>query len=277
MIRAYVINLDRDTEKWYYVKEKLSELGLDVQRIPGILYDGTERCQEVLELNSARPIWHPPLAKAPMGCQASHLRAVKTFLETGEEYCIILEDDITPITTEPKKFMREIEEVIKEAPSDWQGISLHSDSIIPGVCPVGSWSSNGCTSCAAYILNRKGAYSILRNPWKVSDGYRQMVWKEYYSRPENLFVTDESSSKTAPTTSSASCIHRLSRNVKGKRWHMRGEKSLSYCLEYQVGEICGITFRSLHIILLLLILLIIVLPGSLKYPIFCLLILFIPF
>ena len=78
---AYLINLDRRPDRWYEFVEQSKELELPISRFSAV--DGLEISKSELRL--------PPSVAA---CWMSHQAVAREFLETGAEYCLVMEDDI---------------------------------------------------------------------------------------------------------------------------------------------------------------------------------------
>ena len=78
---AHLINLDRRPDRWYEFVGKSEELDLPISRFSAV--DGLEISKSELRL--------PPSVAA---CWMSHQAVAREFLETGADYCLVLEDDI---------------------------------------------------------------------------------------------------------------------------------------------------------------------------------------
>lgn len=103
MIKSYVINLDRNSERLEHIDRRFKELGLSYERIPAI--DGKALSKEKFESFAAqRPmtgtgdsyssgkqrIWTP----ASMGCFLSHFEAWRRIADGDDDYGAIFEDDV---------------------------------------------------------------------------------------------------------------------------------------------------------------------------------------
>lgn len=102
MIKSYVINLDRNPERFAHIDARFKELGLSYERIPAV--DGKQIPRETFEaFAAARPmsgtgdsystgqrVWTP----SSMGCFLSHFEAWRRISEGADEYGAIFEDDI---------------------------------------------------------------------------------------------------------------------------------------------------------------------------------------
>lgn len=93
----FVINLDDSSERLDQVTAQLSAQKADFTRISG--YDGRKiNPADVPEYDSAatRAYIGRDMHGGEIGCCISHIRAIKTFVETGAPYGLILEDDAQP-------------------------------------------------------------------------------------------------------------------------------------------------------------------------------------
>jgi GR25 family glycosyltransferase involved in LPS biosynthesis len=78
-MRAYVINLNSRTDRWFSVMEQSLSLGIPLVRIEALSKD--EVVNEPFVTSAVAAAWY------------SHKKAMSIFLSTGEEYALILEDD----------------------------------------------------------------------------------------------------------------------------------------------------------------------------------------
>ena len=78
-----LINLEKRTDRLLKMQSRLA--GIDYTRIDAIAAENIPDNIGVLESN---------LSKPELACNASHIKALKTFLKTDNEACIILEDDV---------------------------------------------------------------------------------------------------------------------------------------------------------------------------------------
>jgi GR25 family glycosyltransferase involved in LPS biosynthesis len=150
--KFYYINLDRSPERKERMENIFKQYKLDFQRIQAV--DGKE-------LSS----WDQRLNPYEQGCTLSHLKAIEAFYESGEEYGIICEDDMTfeffPLWKKP------IKSIIQDAPSDWEIILLgyiiwpqnykYLQTLYNPFIPI------VYNSTLSYVINRQGAEKILKN------------------------------------------------------------------------------------------------------------------
>lgn len=91
---AYIINLDGSDTRWRSATAQLDKLNLSHVRVPAI--DGRNRpLSDFPTYNSAktRQRYKRDLNGGEIGCYLSHIRALNMFIESGDDSCVILEDD----------------------------------------------------------------------------------------------------------------------------------------------------------------------------------------
>ncbi|MBL4807335.1 MAG: glycosyltransferase family 25 protein [Rhodobacteraceae bacterium] len=90
---TYLINLDRRPDRLAFIDAQLAQLGMPYTRISAA--DGSNP-EEI-----GFPQDHPQISNMEYGCYLSHVKALKTFLQTDALQCMILEDDIILATRTP--------------------------------------------------------------------------------------------------------------------------------------------------------------------------------
>ncbi|MGC4410991.1 glycosyl transferase family 25 (plasmid) [Rhizobium rosettiformans] len=94
-IRLFAINLDRSTDRWLRLSSRANELGLGVTRVSAV--DGKWTAKDEREatddLAFRRNTGRLMLA-GEYGCYRSHIRALHTFLDSGVDVGLIIEDDV---------------------------------------------------------------------------------------------------------------------------------------------------------------------------------------
>lgn len=80
-MKAYVINLDSRPDRWDSVERQSDRLGLDVVRISAVSITDVDKDLECFVAPGVSATWK------------SHQQAMKVFLDTGDKYGLILEDD----------------------------------------------------------------------------------------------------------------------------------------------------------------------------------------
>lgn len=164
-ILAYVINLDRSTDRLQAVTADAAAAGLELIRVPAV--DGKTvpaQARTILdETGFRRDHGKRPMA-GEYGCYASHIRVLGEFLKTGEQVALVFEDDV--------RIPSDIHEIVAEirATDDWDVVKL-SHHRLKGLRPDRNLSKGrrlgrpvfGPTgSSAAYLVNRHAAERLSR-------------------------------------------------------------------------------------------------------------------
>ena len=91
-MKIYLVNMDRSTDRLSIMKERLSNLGLTFERISAV--DGYKLSQVEKEMVVAPNLRYPyNLTLGEVGCFLSHKKCWQEFLNSNEEWALILEDD----------------------------------------------------------------------------------------------------------------------------------------------------------------------------------------
>lgn len=167
----YVINLDRDENRMASLAGSLQALNLAYTRIPAVLGKAVPDWEQLVDapLYSARNRLPMPRA-GEVGCYLSHLKAMETFLQTGEPWCVILEDDVE-VRPECLEVLRGLAEK-----DDWDlvklfcfhsGLPVRKRSLTTSHHLVVHLTRT--TSSAAYALNRRAAETLLKSMRPISE------------------------------------------------------------------------------------------------------------
>lgn len=91
-MKAYVINLDRDTERMAHVARQGAEHGIDWLRVPAV----DKRNEEIVRrAGKARPgRLGFTMSAGAIACFESHRKAWKQVVDSGEPYGAVFEDDV---------------------------------------------------------------------------------------------------------------------------------------------------------------------------------------
>ncbi len=170
---VYVINMDRATDRWSRVSGRLAAQGLSVVRVAAL--DASTDRDAVLRLRGLKvgadgKTLRPSIADgrpytAPEeGCFQSHLKALRSFLDSNTEHGVIAEDDILP----QQDFAQVVAalaarpglEIVKLEAAIWQG----ARPVMP-LGPVAgrrlAASFRASSGSACYLVSRKGAAKLL--------------------------------------------------------------------------------------------------------------------
>jgi len=190
MIDAYVINLDRQIENYQRVADAMNDLGgFDVQRVSAI--DG-KRGEHLDQMkHHVGYICRETCPDSVIAIALSHKKVAKLVLDSGVDYALVLEDDVTPAGD---GFHEKLHRAMAEVPEDWDIIQLHCHG---AYCERGSNKvSRLDASFAAYLLSRRGAQKMLdlsiNNHIDIQTS-NDSTFKKFKSKTD-LFATDESDS-----------------------------------------------------------------------------------
>jgi GR25 family glycosyltransferase involved in LPS biosynthesis len=209
-ISAWVLNLDIGSgpERWENIKKY--KTGLNIRKFAAVngkkmfstkesiinspLF--TENCKLNLLERRSNSVEEVHLLGSA-GCYLSHIAALKEFLATGDEFAIILEDDIDLSKFEKENSFKEyLNSKVKELPDDWDiwafgkssVFSLQSDppkrpssyyetylrplldlkfrAMKPGYYPIGSY-----TGAIGYLISKKGAEIVVNTAFPMENNY----------------------------------------------------------------------------------------------------------
>lgn len=95
-VGAYVINLDRAKERWEFIKPQVEALQIPYERVSAV--DGNKLSKkfinEIVDEVSYTKFFRMPPEIGTIGCSLSHEKVWKKFLESGNEFALIFEDDV---------------------------------------------------------------------------------------------------------------------------------------------------------------------------------------
>jgi GR25 family glycosyltransferase involved in LPS biosynthesis len=80
-IKSFVINLDRETDRWKSVLLEIEKIGTPVKRV------------EAVDMKLLAPDQNPFVTSGVYACWESHRKIYREFIDTGGEYALIFEDD----------------------------------------------------------------------------------------------------------------------------------------------------------------------------------------
>jgi glycosyl transferase family 25 len=184
-IKAYILNLDRATERLQYVLPQVSSLDIPFRRIPAI--DGNtppkDKINELTDINSYINYFRTLPEPGTIGCTLSHEIAWRLFLKSDDEFAIIFEDDVK---FDPQQLRQTVESVIKKKHLwDIVGFELNHSG-----CPMkmaelsrrkflATYFTN-VKHAGAYIINRTAAHRLLQKLYPIKmpvDHYFTRSWE----------------------------------------------------------------------------------------------------
>ena len=116
---TYIINLDRAPERWEHMSETFTEAEIPIVRVPAI--DGTQLIFPCVDFNEKK-FWQFHGRETnifEVACYLSHLKAIKLFLESDDEFAMICEDDLFL-----KPGCKEVVEIALSSSSLWNILRL---------------------------------------------------------------------------------------------------------------------------------------------------------
>lgn len=182
-MRAYVINLDRRTDRMAHMSTVLAAHGISFERIAAV--DGLLLNDTFIDEIRLYPrgVSHK-LNRSHIGCYLSHIKAWKAFLESDSERAVIFEDDLhfgenfsAVLRTLDERFPASADVIKLET---WAGAKVRL-----GRKPLAAlegrqllYLASGHFGAAAYVTSRKGARKMLANSAKLAFGVDAMIFDQ---------------------------------------------------------------------------------------------------
>lgn len=170
----YWINLDKSTER----KQKMENVFTDpiFSNIPTHRISAVNgKCKNIKSiLNNNFINMSNQYSNIEYSCLLSHLNAIKEFHNSNYKNALIMEDDNT---LEFKKYWKKpIQNIINDAPSDWEVLQLtYTSNITPN--KLYTINNNKYQNAGAYLINKTGSS-------KINKLYNQINNK--YNLPNNI-------------------------------------------------------------------------------------------
>lgn len=95
-MQTYIINMDTATDRWQFVKEAYAKTGIPFTRVSGIWGKNIPLPHPAYDEAKYRRCHGQHTNPGTLGCYLSHLRCLELFLESGDEFAMIAEDDSKP-------------------------------------------------------------------------------------------------------------------------------------------------------------------------------------
>ncbi|MDR2724282.1 MAG: glycosyltransferase family 25 protein [Holosporaceae bacterium] len=184
-VGAYLINLDRATERLDFVRPFIEALGLLTERISAI--DGKtlsqKKIKSITDLESYKKIFKMYPEAGTIGCSLSHEKAWRRFLESDNEFAVIFEDDVQ---FNPQELLETIELLIIRK-TLWDIANFETKH---RGCPVKISKLNNhkhlvfyltnVTHAGCYMVNRNAAHQLLKKFYPIKmplDHYFTSAWE----------------------------------------------------------------------------------------------------
>ncbi|NKB25270.1 MAG: hypothetical protein GKR87_13020 [Kiritimatiellae bacterium] len=154
MLTAFIINLQREPERWSHMQKEFLKTSFTIERVPAI--DGQELSLPIpgFDKTAFRRFHGRHFNVYEVACYFSHLKAIERFLQSGEEYSLIGEDDLTLSST--------LNDLVDEAlhyRKYWDILRLTGLSSRNGMT-VAELTNECSLSCCLSRLKGAGAYIV---------------------------------------------------------------------------------------------------------------------
>jgi glycosyl transferase family 25 len=173
MLDCYIINLDRSIQRWNKIQQYEGFRKFNIIRVSAV--NGAEIQLPHPDISLNKYFWlygRKPMA-GEIGCYFSHIKAMKLFLESQQDYCIVCEDDVEAVSN-----LDEIIESTLKYADTWDIVRLissrHKNLSYANLCdsyklatPLKPGSASG-----GYLISRLAAKKFLRKGvpmWKPLD------------------------------------------------------------------------------------------------------------
>jgi GR25 family glycosyltransferase involved in LPS biosynthesis len=164
---VYYINMDKDKDRRDFMEKQAKNIGKTFTRIPGFNGYGiknteTDTVNDITFYNG-----YDDLTKGEIGCTLSHLIAINTAYNNGDEIALICEDDLLFDTCLVNGIT--MEEIANNCPNNWGIIQLVSLIHITEYKKFKSYNytyikrddKNIFWGTAGYLINKKGMEEVL--------------------------------------------------------------------------------------------------------------------
>ncbi|MDO4558652.1 MAG: glycosyltransferase family 25 protein [Planctomycetia bacterium] len=175
-MKCYVVNLDRRIERFHGFIQHNPDIGLEVIRFPGV--DGSQFTEVPPEVDQRKI--RIQLGKDPgrmggvFGCYLSHIRALKTFLATGDDFAVLAQDD----AVFPPHSDRWLQDVTETWDDEWdllflfrgheRGLYLPYRKCGTRQLAISLWKNSGAVAC---VVSRDGARRIVEGLKTITMAY----------------------------------------------------------------------------------------------------------
>lgn len=178
---AYVINLERATDRMEHMQSELERIQLNYTRIEAVL--GDKLAEPIKDFNERRFKIRTGKHrnKREIGCYFSHMKALQCFLRSSSEYALILEDDINL----PSNLTQLIEAAITHG-SKWDLLRLSSsrEGAYLRIAQLDethrlAYNTKVLKNTGAYLINRSAAEKCLDHMLPMSLPYDVALDREW--------------------------------------------------------------------------------------------------
>ena len=151
---TYVINLQKDTEKWKRIQNNFKNTGIKLIRCNAIHGANLTDDDKIFKQNHITKKCNLMCTDGMIGCGLSHIKLANYIINNDtNDYSLILEDDVNPIVS---NFKNEVMKAINNAPKNADVIKIYYH----GACKNPNDLFLMCGSAAGYIITKKGAKKL---------------------------------------------------------------------------------------------------------------------
>ena len=172
-MQAFLINLERRPDRMRAMAAQLARLGIEYAPVAAVDAKSVDVDKITPSFTAGGPLG--PIAKGDRCCAKSHVRAWEAFLASGEEYGIVLEDDVL-LHASSAELLRDGDWIPRTVgllklehygPRGQRILIGESINILSRWRAAEIWSRH--TGAAAYILSRDVARHLLSltDPWSL--------------------------------------------------------------------------------------------------------------
>jgi glycosyl transferase family 25 len=186
MIHCYYINLDRDTARNEWMASQLTKAGLDFTRVPAVA--GATLDPAVIERHTCSA--DVKMTPNEIGCLHSHMTAWSLIVQRGDEFGLVMEDDVhlspglpglLAQFTRPKDALELIKLDAARSMVDVRRSAVFNFPPYRGHVMVALGTNTG-----AYIISRKAAELLLQ---RCQDTQRPVDLAMYHDPATNHGIT----------------------------------------------------------------------------------------
>lgn len=243
-MKAYLINLPKAVERLEHAKQSLKKADIELIRVDAVMGKELTLPHPDYSESSYRYRHGKRTNLSELGCYFSHIKAMKMFLESQDEFALILEDDIC--------FEADLKQVITEAikQSDkWDLLRLsglhRGTPVTVGVLDQTyrlAINLTRQTGSGAYVVNRKGAEQMVKHLVPMKLPYDHAYDKEWLYGYKALSVTPY------PTNQQAGFESQIN---AARSYKLPGYKRHWSVLPYRAWtELSRLLYRSLRMVTL---------------------------
>ncbi|CAD7054479.1 glycosyl transferase family 25 [Pseudorhizobium endolithicum] len=222
-MKIYAINMDRSRDRWDELCREAADLGIELQRVEaldGATVDEKDRVdwdEPLFKRNTGR--WMLP---GEYGCYRSHIKALSTFVDSGLQSAIIIEDDIRLVADLPKRAAAALAavpqaDVIKFFNHRMVGFRRYASSEYGD--NVGRAIHGPMGSAACYLVTRPGAVKLLGR-MRVMEYPYDIALERGWATGTEVFTVEQDvvRSKRPPSTIASRAVYRTKKFVWWKRF-----------------------------------------------------------